>query len=89
MKHIVLGSNLLVKQKEAVKQSKGGIVLPDQSKVKPLRGTIIKVGGNMGTHTFKEGQEILFDRYAGIPVELDDEQYLVMDKTDILIILKE
>ena len=86
MKHIVLGQNVLVKQKEALKRTPGGIVVPDSSRTKPLQGTIIKLG--TVRKDLHEGDEVLFDRFAGTPVELDGEQFLVMSDEDILIILK-
>lgn len=90
MQHTVLGKNVLVKQKEAVKRTPGGIVVPDASQRKPLRGTIVKIGTCKMTylHMGNEGQEVLFNRYAGDPVELDGEEYLIMNEEDILIILK-
>lgn len=104
MEHIVLGTNVLVKQREALKKTPGGIVVPDASQTKPLQGTIVKMGtafAPWGTDPeqphmqpigiiprMKEGDEILFDRFAGVLIELDNEEFLVMDQEDILIILK-
>lgn len=93
MEHIILGTNVLVKQKEALKRTPGGIVVPDASQTKPLQGIIVKMGIGKEPYGHEmvgldEGDEVLFDRFAGTPVELDGEKYLVMSDEDILIILK-
>jgi len=91
MEHIVLGTSVVVKQEDAADRTEGGLYLPDESKVKPLRGTIMKMGTAFATQTgviVKEGDRILFDRFAGVLIELDGEDYLVMDEEDILIVLK-
>lgn len=88
MNHIILGQNILVKQKEALTKSIGGIVVPDMSRTKPLEGTIIKLGEAIGETCFTVGDEVLFDRFAGTRIELDNEEFLVMSTEDILIILK-
>lgn len=90
MKHEMYGENVLVKQKEALKTSDGGIVLPDASATKPLKGTItlLPQGFSEVYRGLRVGDEVLFDRFAGTPVVLDGEEYLVMSEEDILIILK-
>ena len=90
MEHKMYGENILVKQKEALKTTAGGIVVPDGSQTKPLQGTIVLLqhGTSEVCQGLRVGDEVLFDRYAGTPVELDGEEYLVMNTEDILIILK-
>lgn len=89
MKHIVLGTNVIIKQKAAETVSCGGIVLPENTQTKPLRGVVVKIGNVLTSQKLQEGQDVLFDRFAGVPVTLDNEQYLVMDQNDILIILQD
>ena len=104
MKHEILGNNILVKQKEALRRTAGGIVVPDESQIKPLQGTVVKMGNKWEEYgidptkphlqllgnipSVREGDEVLFDRFAGTRVELDGEEFLIMSEEDILIILK-
>jgi chaperonin GroES len=91
MKHVVLGTNILIKQEDAADRTEGGILLPDNAQTKPLKGTVIKKGRGIKEEDIWEyiceEDEVLFDRFAGTPVELDGEEYLIMDIEDILIIL--
>jgi chaperonin GroES len=71
--------------------TKGGIVLPDTAKEKPQEGEVIAVGpgrlldnGTRVTIDLKVGNKILFSKYAGNEVKLDDVEYLIMRESDIL-----
>ena len=67
----------------------GGIIIPDTAKEKPLRGKIVAVG--CGTKdeemVLKEGDEVLYGKYAGTEIELDGEKFLIMRQSDVLAIL--
>ena len=67
----------------------GGIIIPDTAKEKPLRG-IIKAAGK-GTKDeemiLKEGDEVLYGKYAGTELELDGEKYLIMRQSDVLAVI--
>lgn len=82
----MMRDNLLVKQEDATKTTKGGIVLPDNAALKPLRGKIVNLSKTIDDE-LHIGDEILFDRYAGTLVVIDDEEYLVMKPEDVLLIL--
>ncbi len=89
MEHEVLGQSVIVKQDDAADRTEGGLYLPDESKVKPLRGKLIKTGDECKRICNADvGKAIIFDRFAGVLVELDGEEFLVMDEEDILIVLK-
>lgn len=79
------GTNILVKRDEAEDKSQGGIFLPDISKDKPLQGTIVNTGKDIG---MKEGDRVLFDFFAGVETTLEGEKYLIMDANDVLLIFE-
>ena len=67
----------------------GGIIIPDTAKEKPLRGKIIATGKGTKDEEMilKEGDEVLYGKYAGTELELDGEKYLIMRQSDVLAIL--
>ena len=87
-----LHDRVLVKRAEESEQkSSGGIIIPDTAKEKPQRGTIVAVGdgkkddnGKRIAMDVKEGDEILFGKYSGTEVKIDNEDYLIMHESDIL-----
>ncbi len=73
---------------------RGGIVIPDTAKEKPQEGEVVAVGegkvlesGEMVKMSVKEGDRILFGKYSGTEVKIDDEDYLIMREDEILGIL--
>jgi chaperonin GroES len=90
-----LGDRVLVKRSEEGDQkSAGGIIIPDTAKEKPQRGKVVAAGPGAlkedGTRTpleVKKGDDILFGKYSGTEVKLDNEEYLIMHESDILGIL--
>jgi chaperonin GroES len=95
MKIRPLQDRVLVKRVEAGEEVRGGIVIPDTAKEKPQEGEIIAVGNGKvldnGTKvelTVKVGDKVLFGKYSGSDVKLDDEEYLIMREDDILGILE-
>lgn len=90
-----LGDRVLVKRIEEEEQkSAGGIIIPDTAKEKPQRGKVTAVGpGRIGDDgkripmEVKEGDEVLFGKYAGTDVKIDGEEYLIMHESDILAII--
>jgi chaperonin GroES len=95
MKIRPLQDRVLVKRVEAAEEVRGGIVIPDTAKEKPQEGEIIAVGNGKvldnGTKvelTVKVGDKVLFGKYSGSDVKLDDEEYLIMREDDILGILE-
>ncbi|MDB9786626.1 co-chaperone GroES [Bacteriovoracaceae bacterium] len=86
-----LQDRVLVKRTEAETTTKGGIIIPDSNKEKPAEGEVVSVGGghrlNDGTLRMlevKQGDRILFSKYAGTEVKLDGSEYLIMKEEDIL-----
>lgn len=96
MKIIPLHDRILVKRVELGEQVRGGIIIPDTAKEKPMEGKVIAVGGGKvkedGTKTpldVKAGQRVLFGKYAGTEVKIDEEEYLIMREDDILGIIED
>jgi chaperonin GroES len=86
-----LGDRVLVKPSSREEVTKSGIVLPDTAREKPQRGQVIAVGAGRlteeGQHLpmdVKEGDEVLFAKYAGTELKLEDEEYLILSEKDIL-----
>jgi chaperonin GroES len=94
MKVKPLNDRVLVKRIEEVQVTKGGIVIPDTAKEKPIEGKVIAVGpgkmsdaGQRMTLQLKEGDRVLFGKYAGTEIKMEGEEYLMMREEDILAII--
>ena len=90
MKLVPLGDRVVLKQVEAEETTKSGIVLPGAAKEKPQQAEVIAVGP--GTEDVKMevavGDQVIYSKYAGTEVKLDDEEYVVVKQNDILAIVK-
>lgn len=82
---------MLVKPVEQEERTKGGIVLPDTAKEKPVQGEVIAVGPGAMTEegeripiAVKAGDRVIYGKYAGTKVEIDGEEYLIVRESDIL-----
>jgi len=88
-----LGDRVIVKPLEMEEVSKGGIILPDTAKEKPQDGEIIAVGpgkikddGTRIPMEVKVGDRVMYGKYAGTEVKLNDEKLLIMSQSDIMAI---
>ncbi len=88
-----LGDRVVVRPIEKEEVTKSGLVLPDTAKEKPQEGEVVAVGpGKLGEDgkrlpmEVKEGDKVLFAKYAGTEVKMDDQEYLILRDTDILAI---
>ena len=95
MKIKPLNDRVLVKRIETKESVKGGIIIPDTAKEKPQEGKVIAVGNGKVTDEGKKipldvkaGDKILFGKYSGSEVKLDDKEYLIMREDDVLAILE-
>ena len=96
MKVKPLNDRVLVKRLDEMQVTKGGIFIPDTAKEKPVEGKVVSVGpgkvndqGNRVPLNVKEGDKILFGRYAGSEIKVEGEEYLMMREDDILAIIEE
>ena len=94
MKVKPLNDRVLVKRMEEAQVTKGGIVIPETAKEKPIEGVIVAVGpgkmseqGQRMTLQVKEGDKVLFSKYTGQEIKVDGEEYLMMREEDILAII--
>ena len=86
-----LQDRVIIRRIEEGEQIRGGIIIPDTAKEKPQEGEVIAVGagkkldsGERVALDVKEGDRVLFGKYAGTEVKLDDQDYLIMREDDIL-----
>lgn len=89
-----LGDRVLIKALEREERTKSGIVIPDTAKEKPQQGKVIAVGSGRTLESgqkvpleVKDGDTILFSKYAGTEIKLDGEEYLILAERDILAIV--
>ena len=89
-----LGDRVVLKAEQAEEKTVGGIVLANNAKDKPTTGTVVAVGegrylgnGQKVAPAVKEGDRVLFDKYAGNEVEYNGEKYLVVREKDLVAIV--
>ena len=89
MKLKPLADRVLIQPTPAEETTLAGVIIPDSAKGKPLRGTVLAVGNGTKDEemVLKEGDNVLYGKYAGTEIELDGEKYLIMRQTDVLAIL--
>jgi len=95
MKVRPLHDRLIVKRLEEEEKTKGGIIIPDTAKEKPIEGKVIAAGegrinkdGKKMPMEVKKGDRILFAKYAGTDVKMDGEEYLMMKEDDVLAVIE-
>jgi chaperonin GroES len=94
MKVRPLHDRVLIKRLEEEEKTKGGIIIPDTAKEKPIQGKVIAVGkgkvtddGKLLPLEVKAGDKVLFGKYAGTEVKIDGEEHVIMREDDILAIV--
>lgn len=94
MKLVPLGDRVVLKQLIAEETTKSGIVLPGQSKEKPQQAEVVAVGpggiveGKEVTMNVLAGQEVIYSKYAGTTVEVEEEEYIIVKQDDILAVIE-
>lgn len=81
-----LADRVLIEPAPAETKTVGGIIIPDTAKEKPLQGTIIAVGKGTKDEemVLKEGDTVLYGKYAGTELEYEGKKYLIMRQSDVL-----
>ena len=84
-----LADRVLILPTAAEEVTLGGIIIPDTAKEKPLRGTVQAVGNGTKDEemVLKEGDQVLYGKYAGTELELEGEKYLIMRQSDVLAVV--
>ncbi len=94
MKLVPLGDRVVLKQMVAEETTKSGIVIPGQSKEKPQQAEVIAVGpggtvdGKEVTMNVSVGAQVIYSKYAGTTVEVEDEEYIIVKQDDILAVIE-
>ncbi|RLC32392.1 MAG: co-chaperone GroES [Deltaproteobacteria bacterium] len=95
MKIKPLHDRVIVKRIEEEEKTKGGIIIPDTAKEKPAEGRVIARGdgkiledGTRQPLEVKEGDRVLFGKYAGTEIKIDGEEHLIMREDDIIAIME-
>ncbi len=94
MKLVPLGDRVVLKQFEAEETTKSGIILAAKSQEKPQQAEVIAVGpgglvdGKEVKMQVKEGDKVIYSKYAGNEVKLDDQEYVIVKQSDILAIVE-
>jgi chaperonin GroES len=96
MKFRPLHDRVLVKRVEEEQKTKGGIIIPDTAKEKPMQGEVLAVGpgvrnekGELQALDVQVGDRILFGKWSGTEVKMDGEELLIMKESDIMGIVEE
>ncbi|MEM1024504.1 MAG: co-chaperone GroES [Myxococcota bacterium] len=90
-----LHDRLLVKRVEAEEKSKGGIIIPDSAKEKPIEGEVIAVGngkiledGKSRPLEIKVGEKILFGKYSGTEIKIEGDEHIILREDEVLGVLE-
>jgi chaperonin GroES len=90
-----LADRIVIKPLEDTEQMRGGLYIPDTAKEKPQQGEVVAVGpgkltddGNRVPAEVKTGDRVLYGKYSGTEVTLDNEQYLILRESDVLAVIK-
>jgi chaperonin GroES len=94
MKFRPLHDRLLIKRTEAETRSKGGIIIPDSAKEKPIEGLVVAVGngkvhddGKVRALEVKAGDRVLFGKYSGTEIKIEGEEHVILREDEVLGVL--
>lgn len=95
MKLKPLHDRVLLKRLEEEEKTKGGIIIPDTAKEKPIKGEVVATGpgkmsddGKRMEMSVKPGDQVMFNKYAGTEIKIEGEEHLVMREDDIVAIIE-
>jgi chaperonin GroES len=89
-----LSDRVVVKALEEMEMKKGGIIIPDTAKERPMQGEVVEIGpgriedGKKIPMEVKKGDKVLYGKYSGTEVTIDNVEYLIMRESDILAVLE-
>ena len=90
-----LDDRIVVEPADAEEKTAGGIVLPEQAKEKPTRGTVLAVGpgklletGNRGPLSVRVGDQVFYGKYSGTEVDVSGKKYTVLRESDVLAVIE-
>jgi len=86
-----LDDRIVIKQSDAEEKTTGGIILPDTAREKPQIGTVVAIGpgkilddGKRGNMSVKKKDEVIYAKYMGSDIEIDDKKYVILRESDVL-----
>lgn len=94
MKLRPLGDRVILKYQEAEEKTQAGIILPDSAKEKPQEAMVVAAGSGMSCGgkniqmQVKEGDRVIFSKYAGTEVKIDEEEYTIVSQKDIMAVVE-
>ncbi|MFO8031055.1 MAG: co-chaperone GroES [Desulfohalobiaceae bacterium] len=95
MKLKPLHDRVLLKRLEEEEKTKGGIIIPDTAKEKPIKGEVVATGpgkmsddGKRMEMSVKPGDQVMFNKYAGTEIKIEGEEHLVMREDDIVAVIE-
>lgn len=95
MKLKPLGDHIVVKPLEEAEVKKGGIIIPETAKEKPSRGEVVEAGqgkimddGKRKPMELKKGDKVIYQKYGGNEIKVDDVEYIIMTEEDVLAIVE-
>lgn len=94
MKLKPLGDRVILKYQEAEEKTQSGIILPDSAKEKPKEAVVVAVGDGTGCEgknvqmQVREGDRVIFSKYAGTEVKVEEEEYTIVSQKDIMAIVE-
>lgn len=89
MKLRPLGDRVILQQQKPEEKTQSGIILPDSAKEKPQEALVVAVGpGEETKMQVKEGDKVIYSKYAGTEVKFEDEEYIIVGQKDIIAIVE-
>lgn len=83
-----LGDRVLIKMKEVETKTASGLYIPQTAQEKTTTGTIVAVGDDEDVITVKVGQEVMYDKYAGTSVKIDNDEHLIVSMGDLIAVVE-
>ncbi|MFO8065038.1 MAG: co-chaperone GroES [Spirochaetota bacterium] len=88
MKIKPLGDRVLLKIEQEEEKTKGGLFIPETAQEKTQSGVVVAVGDDEETITVKEGQKVMYDKYAGTTLSIDGEDHLILRMDDVIAVVE-
>ena len=88
MKVKPLADRVMVKLEKTEAKTAGGIIIPDTAQEKTQTGTIVEIGDDKDVITVKVGQKVMYDKYAGTQVKIDQDEHLILKMSDIIAVIE-
>lgn len=88
MKIKPLGDRVLLKIEKEEEKTKGGLYIPETAQEKTQEGVVVAVGDDKDVITVKEGQKVMYDKYAGTNIKIDGDDHLIVKMDDVIAVVE-